>query len=163
MPLNKTVAHVCVGACVRISVCAPALRAVQRGRGKLQSRAVTGFHRCLFRAGEPGWEVAARQAPAAPDSRQLRLPDSLCQLLQGRAPRARCHPRGAAPPAAAGEHLAAPQGAAPPAAAAVCFPAGRPAGESHAAFLLVGADRAEPRVRCVGPRTGLRADGVSRR
>lgn len=148
MPLNKTAAPVCVGACVHMAVCAHASRMVcsTAGRASCESTAATGPHRCLSWAGEPGWEVAARQAPAAADPRQLRLPDSLCQLLQGRAPRARRHPRGAAPPAAAGEHLAAPQGAAPPAAAAVCFPAGRPAGELPAACLLVGADRAGPRV-----------------
>ena len=121
-------------------LCRPAAlsggQALQRGLGRTasleQSLAYNGS--CVPLAGEPGWEVPARQAPAAPDTRQLRLTHGLGQLLEGRAPRPRRHPRGAAPPATAGEHLATPQGAAPPAAAAVRLPAGRPAGERGASL-----------------------------
>lgn len=102
---------------------------------------------CVSWAGEPGRQVAPRQAPAAADSRQLRLPDGLRQLLQGGAPRPRRHPRGAAPPAAARKHLAAPQGPAAPAAAALCLPAGRAAGQFQVVLFRVGGPVGEsPRV-----------------
>lgn len=118
--------HTC--ACAR-----PRVSAAWPGRPLVHNRS------SVFRAGEPGREVAPRQAPAALDSRQLRFPHGLRQLLQGRAPRPRRHPRGAAPPAAAREHLAAPQGPAAPEAAALCFPAGRSAGGSRAALVRRGA------------------------
>lgn len=129
---------VSVCACARVSVrtcaCArPRVSAAWPGRPLVHNRS------SVFRAGEPGREVAPRQAPAALDSRQLRFPHGLRQLLQGRAPRPRRHPRGAAPPAAAREHLAAPQGPAAPEAAALCFPAGRSAGGSRAALVRRGA------------------------
>lgn len=112
---------------------------------------------CVSWAGEPGREVPPRQAAAAADARQLRLPDGLRQLLQGRAPRARCHPRGAAPPAAARKHLAAPQGPAPPAAAAVCLPAGRAAGQFRASPSAWGRGG-----RCAGACAPGRARGDGR-
>lgn len=78
--------------------------------------------------GQPGRQSTAGCAAAAPESRELRVPHSHSQLLQGSAPGAGRGARSAAPPAAAREHLAAPQGAAPPAPAALRLPAGCPAG-----------------------------------
>lgn len=89
---------------------------------------VLNNHVFTFWAGEPRWKVTSWQAPKALDSWQLWLPNGLCQLLQGCAPCPGCHPWGAAPSTAAGEHLAAPQSPAAPEAAAVCFPAGCSAG-----------------------------------
>lgn len=113
-----------------VSVCECVTHAPGHGAGiaagaKLRT---LGNRTSVLSEGEPGWEVTPRQAPAAFDSWQLRLPHGLCQLLQGCAPCPWCHPWGAAPPATAWEHLAAPQGPAPPAAAAVCVPARRSAG-----------------------------------
>lgn len=125
---------VCVWACVCASVCTrTGGQVLQHGLGKAlgPEELLVYNHSSVLPAGEPGREVTPWQAPAAPDSWQLRFPDGLRQLLQGRAPCSRRHPWGAASPAAAREHLAAPQGPAPPEAAAVRFPAGRSAGGSR--------------------------------
>lgn len=83
---------------------------------------------CFLATGQPRWQGAAGRAAASPESWELRVPHGHSQLLQGSAPGAGRGARGAAPPTATREHLAAPQGAAPSAAAALCLPAGCPAG-----------------------------------
>lgn len=91
-------------------------------------QAVIGIPLYPLSTGESRWESPVGQTPAPFDSRQRRLANSIGQLHQGSEPRPGHHPRGAAPPAAAGEHLAAPQTPPAPAPAALRLPTRCPTG-----------------------------------
>lgn len=98
----------------------------------------------MLSAGESRRQSLIGQTTAASHSWWRRFTDGHRQLLQGRAPRPRHHPRGPASPEAAGEHLATPKGPSAPAPAAVCVSAGRPTGKhnpsttSHTYLLTCG-------------------------
>lgn len=89
------------------------------------------FYLYLTLTGEPGWKVTVGQASAPSDPRERRFLDGVGELLQGCASCLGHHPRGAAPPEAAGEHLAASQSPPAPTAAALRFPAGRAASKAQ--------------------------------
>lgn len=82
------------------------------------------FYLYLNLTGKPGWKVTVGQASTPFDPRKRRFLNGVGELLQGCASRLRHHPRGAAPPEAAGKHLAASQSPPAPTPAALCFPAG---------------------------------------